>query len=166
MFLFKGQYGFRTNHSTNLALNEMVNMILNAWDKKMFSLGVFIDLKKAFDTVNHKILIEKFKYYGIRGVASQFLESYLSNRLQFVQFKNGKSVKRNILCGVPQGSILGPLLFILYINDMYKVSDLLHFIFFADDTNIFYLDKDPVKLINTINTELDKLSMWFKISCH
>ena len=163
-FLFKGQYGFRTNHSTNLALNEMVNIILNALDNKMFSLGVFIDLKKAFDTVDHRLLVEKFKYYGIRGVASQFLESYLSNRLQFVQFKDGKSSKPNILCGVPQGSILGPLLFILYINDMFKVSDLLHFIIFADDTNIFYLDKDPVRLVNTINNELNKLTQWFKVN--
>ena len=142
----------------------MVNIILNALDNKMFSLGVFIDLKKAFDTVNHRLLVEKFKYYGIRGVAYQFLESYLSNRLQFVQFKDGMSSKRNIHCGVPQGSILGPLLFILYINDMFKVSDLLHFIIFADDTNIFYLDKDPVRLVNTINNELNKLTQWFKVN--
>ena len=71
---------------------------------------------------------------------------------------------QNILCGVPQGSILGPLLFILYINDMYKVSELLHFIIFADDTNIFYLNKNPVRLVNTINTELEKLAVWFKIN--
>ena len=134
-FLFKGQYGFRTNHSTNLALNEMVNMIVSAMDEKLFSIGVFIDLKKAFDTVNHNLLINKFKYYGIRGVASDFLESYLKNRTQYVQFKNEKSYRKNISCGVPQGSILGPLLFISYINDMHKVSDLLHFIIFADDTN-------------------------------
>ena len=89
-FLFKGQYGFRTNHSTNMALNEMTDMIVNVMDKKMYSLGVFIDLKKAFDTVEHSLLIKKFKYYGIRGLASKFLECYLKNRSQFVQLKNDK----------------------------------------------------------------------------
>ena len=163
-FLFKGQYGFRTNHSTNMALNEMIDMIVNVMDKKMYSLGVFIDLKKAFDTVDHSLLIKKFKCYGIRGVASKFLECYLKNRSQFVQIKNDKSSKKSILYGVPQGSILGPLLFILYINDMYKVSKLLHFIIFADDTNIFFSDKDPVRLVNILNKELEKLSEWFRIN--
>ena len=97
-FLFSGQYGFRTNHSTNLALNEMVNMIVNAIDKNMFSIGVFIDLKKAFDTVNHSLLIKKFEYYGIRGKASCFLQSYLKNRSQYVQFKDKKSGEKNIVC--------------------------------------------------------------------
>ena len=162
--LFNGQYGFRTNHSTNLALNEMVKVIVNAMDNDMCSIGVFIDLKKAFDTVNHNLLIKKFKYYGIRGVASNFLETYLKDRSQYVQFKGEKSYRKNILCGVPQGSILGPLLFILYINDMHKVSDLLHFIIFADDTNIFHQDKYPARLVNTLNIELEKLSEWFKIN--
>ena len=152
------------NHSTNLALNEMVDMIVSAMDNKMYSVGVFIDLKKAFDTVNHSLLIKKFKYYGIRGVASDFLESYLNNRMQYVQFKTEKSYRKHLSCGVPQGSILGPLLFILYINDMHKVSDLLHFIIFADDTNIFYLDRNPIILIHTLNIELEKLTEWFKIN--
>ena len=163
-FLFKGQYGFRKNHSTNLALNEMVNMIVDALDNKMYSIGVFIDLKKAFDTVDHELLIDKFRYYGIRGIASNFLKSYLSNRTQFVKYKDTVSSKQEVLCGVPQGSILGPLLFILYINDMHKVSELLHFIIFADDTNIFYLDKNPNRLVSVINTELVKLSQWFKLN--
>ncbi len=162
--IFKGQYGFRKCHSTNLALNQMVDMIINALDNKMYSVGVFIDLKKAFDTVDHKLLLEKLKYYGIRGVASKFLESYLSQRMQYVSFKNSKSKFEQVLCGVPQGSILGPLLFILYINDMHKVSKLLHFIIFADDTNIFFSDNDPVKLIQIINCELNKLTKWFKIN--
>ena len=84
--------------------------------------------------------------------------------MQYVQFKNEKSYSKNISCGVPQGSILRPLLFILYINDMHKVSDLLHFIIFADDTNIFYLDKNPIRLVNTLNAELEKLTEWFKIN--
>ena len=163
-FLFNGQYGFRKSHSTNLALNEMINMIVDALDKKMYSVGVFIDLKKAFDTVDHTLLIKKFSYYGIRGIASKFLKSYLSNRNQYVKYKDYESNKQEIVCGVPQGSILGPLLFILYINDMHKVSELLHFIIFADDTNIFYLDKDPYRLVTIINAELIKLSQWFKIN--
>ena len=104
-------------NSTNLALNEMVNMIVNAIDINMFSVGVFIDLRKAFDTVNHGLLIEKFKFYGIRGVASNFLQNYRSCRTQYVQFKESKSTCQEILCRVPQGSILGPLLFIVHVND-------------------------------------------------
>ena len=113
-FLFKGQYGFRTNHSTNLALNEMVNMIINALDNKMFSVGVFIDLKKAFDTVDHELLIEKFKYYGIRGVASKFLENYLYNRMQYVQFKDSKSCMRNISVGYHKDRFLVHAVYSLY----------------------------------------------------
>ena len=87
------------------------------------------------------MLIKKFAYYGIRRVASSFLESYLKNRYRYVQFKEDKSTNRSIRCGVPEGSILGPLLFILYINDMYKVSKLLHFIIFADDTRMSHKKK-------------------------
>ena len=163
-YFFNGQYGFRTNHSTGLALNEMVNIIVNAIDSNKHSIGVFIDLKKAFDTVNHSLLIDKFKFYGIRGIASKFIQSYLSNRKQFVQYKEHKANGNKILCGVPQGSILGPLLFLLYINDMHKVSNLLHFIIFADDTNIFYLHDDPDILKDIVNEELCKLNTWFKIN--
>ena len=100
-YFFSGQYGFRTSHSTSLALNEMIDMIVNAIDSNKYSIGVFIDLKKAFDTVNHRLLIDKFKFYGIRGIASQFIKSYLSNRNQFVQYKEQKSNGNKILCGVP-----------------------------------------------------------------
>ena len=124
----------------------------------------FIDLKKAFDTVDHTLLIEKFKYYGVRGVCSKFLDSYLSNRKQYVNYNGHASGEQIIKCGVPQGSILGPLMFILYINDMYKVSELLRFIIFADDTNIFCLGDDPVALVNTVNNELKKLEAWFRVN--
>ena len=103
--LFDGQYGFRTNRSTGFALNEMVDTIVKAIDNNKFCIGVFIDLKKAFDTVDHSLLIKKFKYYGVRGISSKFLESYLSNRTQFVSYKNVNSSEQNIRCGVPQGSI-------------------------------------------------------------
>ena len=101
-------------------------------------MGLFIDLSKAFDTVNHDILLAKLEFYGVRGVALQWFKSYLSCRTQFVQYNGYNSSSKYIKCGVPQGSILGPLLFLLYINDLCNVSKALDFILFADDTNIFF----------------------------
>ena len=119
--LYDGQYGFRHNHSTELAVLEMIEKITNAIDNKMISIGIFIDLKKAFDTINHSILVQKLSYYGLRGVASKWISSYLENQSQFVSYNNVNSDIQNINCGILQGSILGPSLFILYINDLCNV---------------------------------------------
>ena len=99
-------------------------------------MGVFIDLKKAFDTIDHSLLLNKLEYYGIRGVALNWLQSYLSNRKQFVTVNGIESKNLNVKCRVPQGSILGPILFILYINDICNCSKIMNFILFADDTNV------------------------------
>ena len=132
------QYGFRNNHSTSLALTEFVEKVTSAIHKQESTIGVFIDLKKAFDTVDHKILLSKLQCYGIRGLALDWIKSYLANLSQYVCYNNSNSQLNNIKCGVPQGSILGPILFILYINDMCEVSKLLNIILFADDTSIFF----------------------------
>ena len=121
------QYGFRKNHSTSLALVDLYDKISTAIDQKEIAVGIFLDLSKAFDTVNHSILFDKLKYYGIRGLALDWVKSYFSNRVQFVQFNDCFSASKNISCGVPQGSILGPLFFLLYINDIANVSKLVDF---------------------------------------
>ena len=106
--------------------------------------------KKAFDTIDHSLLIKKLGHYGVRGIASNWLKSYLLNRKQFVNFNGIKSELQDVICGVPQGSILGPKLFILYINDMCNITKVMDLIIFADDTNIFCTAdniKDLCKLI-------------------
>ena len=122
--------------STSLAIIELVEIITNSLDNHEATVGVFIDLKKAFDTVDHSILIEKLYHHGICGTANKWICSYLMNRYQYVTINGTNSDYMNVLCGVPQGSILGPILFILYFNDMCNVSTLLKPILFADDTSI------------------------------
>ena len=160
--LSSNQYGFRKNHSTFHALVHLYEKISAAIDSKQIALGLFIGLCKAFETVNHEILSKKLEFFGIRGLALEWFRSYLSGRLQQVQYDGQTSMPKVIRCGVPQGSILGPLLFLIYINDLCQVSNILDVILFADDTNIFYSYKDPNFLNTIVNTELDKLSSWFQ----
>ena len=162
--LNNSQYGFRNKMCTTHALINLVEEISSSLDAKKFSIGVFIDLKKAFDTVNHALLIDKLEFYGVRGPAKVWLKSYLHNRKQFVQIDDCKSTLLNVTCGVPQGSILGPKLFILYINDICNVSKIVMFILFADDTNVFYSDHDINNVCTTMSNELDKLYAWFTVN--
>ena len=158
--LTESQYGFRENRSTSLALMELIEEITNCIENK-YAIGIFIDLKKAFDTINHDILLDKLERYGIRGVGLKWLSSYLIDRQQFVKLGDYKSTLLDIKCGVPQGSILGPKLFILYINDICKVSDVFKFVLFADDTNIFCSGDNMQHLLNMITSEMNKLKKWF-----
>ncbi len=154
------QFGFRKKYSTNHALLSITEKIRENLDSKKFSCGVFVDLEKAFDTVNHSILISKLENYGIRGNANNWISSYLGNRAQQVSLDGVLSAKANITCGVPQGSILGPLLFTIYINDMHNA--LKHCIVhhFADDTNLLYSHANPKVLKRVMNSELKILFEW------
>ncbi len=158
--IYKNQFGFRKKHSTTHALISIVEEIRNNLDNKIFSCAVFVDLEKAFDTVNHHILLKKLDYYGISGIANSWIKSYLSNRSQAVMVNGVTSSQKPINCGVPQGSILGPLLFLIYINDMNEALVNCRVFHFADDTNLLFSHENPDKLHNIINQELKVLFNW------
>ena len=161
--LYDKQFGFRKNNSTEHAIIELIDNISNSFDKGNFVLGIFIDLSKAFDTVNHKILIRKLEKYGISTNAIKWFKSYLTGRKQCITIdRSNQSLYQNITCGVPQGSILGPLLFLIYVNDLPKASKILIPIMFADDTNLFYSSNSVRDLFTTVNNELKEISDWFK----
>ena len=157
--IYAKQFGFRKKHSTNHALLSIVEQIRKNMDNKIFPCGVFVDLQKAFDTVNHNILIQKLKHYGINGKANDWISSYLNNRNQSVKLNGVLSNQNSISCGVPQGSILGPLLFLIYINDMHRALPQSTVYHFADDTNLVFNCKNQ-KIHKTINNELKLLFDW------
>jgi len=137
----------------------LLKHISDANDKptKDITLGLFLDLSKAFDTINHSTLLSKLRHYGIRGVANDWFLSYLSNRSQFTEVNGTKSDTNNIICGVPQGSILGPILFLIYINDCTD----LELLSFADDTTVYSSHHNIISLHQIVNTELTHLTDWF-----
>ena len=153
----------RKGSSTSHSLIEITEKIKESIDNGKFGCGIFIDLKKAFDTVNHKILLTKLDHYGIRGNILKWFESYLSDRKQYVFYNGISSDIKSITCGVPQGSVLGPLLFLLYINDLPNISEKVFFLF-ADDTNIYYESDNLMELEKTVNEELKKLCLWLNLN--
>ena len=116
--LYKKQFGFQTGHSTEHAIIHLVDQINTNFEKDQYTLGVFIDLSKVFDTAEHKILIAKLENYGITGINLLWFKSYLENRKQFIQHDISSTSYKSIICGVPQGLILGPLSFLVHINDL------------------------------------------------
>ena len=158
--IYPNQFGFRKSRSTQHSLIQIIDSINKTIDNGFYGCGIFIDLSKAFDTVNHKILLNKLEHYGIRNESLCWFQSYLNNRKQFVTINQSESELLQMTCGVPQGSVLGPLLFLIYINDLPSISNKLDFFLFADDTNIYYESPDLANLEKTINKELKKLYQW------
>ena len=166
---YEYQYGFIKNRSTEQAALELIDRVITEIDKGEIPFNIYIDLSKAFDTLDHAILMDKLYYYGVQGTSLDLLRNYLVKRKQYVQIGEVKSDITYLSTGVPQGSILGPLLFIIYINDIAKCSNLLHTIIYADDTTLvgnistFEL-RNGRTLDENINFELLKLTDWLKVN--
>ena len=153
------QFGFRPGHSTELAALRLANHLITEMDNCKVPTNIYIDLSKAFDTLNFDIVLKKLEHYGINESAKRLIHSYLTDRLQFVEFNSYKSTYLPISTGVPQGSVLGPLLFLIYINDLPLMSNKFSMLMYADDTTL-YCNIDQYVNEDVINVELAKLSEW------
>ena len=160
--IYDYQFGFRKSHSTDHALLDLTEDIRQAIDKNNFACGIFIDLQKAFDTVDHDILLKKLEHYGIRGISNDWFRSYLKNRKQLVSISGVESHLANMDFGVPQGSVLGPLLFLIYINDLHNAIKFCTTRHFADDTNLLIYNKSLKQLQKDLNYDLRLLCRWLK----
>ena len=169
---YDSQYGFRKYHSTELAALELVDWIHKEIDDNKIPFSVFLDLSKAFDTLDHDILLHKLQYYRITGTALDWFRSYLTERYQYVDYNGASSSMKLLTTGVPQGSILGPLLFIIYMNDIHTVSNNLNVILYADDTTLTsplcsftYGGYHDINRVSTlINSEITKISEWLSVN--
>ena len=167
--LSEQQYGFRSQRSTELACVKLVDYITTEMDniKKIKTpTAIYLDLSKAFDTLNFNILLNKLQYYGINGISLSLIKNYLTNRFQYVQFENSESDLLEIKTGIPQGSILGPLFFSIMINDLVNSSNKFKFLMYADDTTIYFnLEDFPIENREVlINNELEKVNKWLKLN--
>ncbi len=167
---YNSQYGFREGHSTEFAAIELVDKITVEMDNMNSPINIFLDLSKAFDMLNHEILISKLEYYGLHGLSIELVKSYLSNRKQYVEIEESDSDMLSLTIGVPQGSILGPLLFIIYINDIAHASKLFDFIIYADDTTLsttiemVFRNTIDQTTSDVLNKELSMINDWLKVN--
>ncbi len=166
---YNAQHGFRTEHSSEYAALDLIDRVITEMDNDKIPFNIFLDLSKAFDTLDHTILLDKLEYYGIDGAAHRLFESYLKDRKQYVDIDGASSEIQPIITGVPQdSSILGSLLFIIYINDISFASNLFKFIIYADGTTLETTIEIVInKSQNTsaekiINIELDLINDWLK----
>lgn len=159
------QFGFRKNRSTELALMTQKEFILQKFEEKKMVLGIFLDFSKAFDLISHDVLLKKLDRYGIRGVAHSLITSYLQHRSQFVAIAGDQSELKSVRTGVPQGSILGPYLFILYINDIVNVDPSAKCVIYADDTSLFFDGDLGSEMSNRANKTLASIQKWATSNC-
>lgn len=161
--LYEHQYGFRSGRNTSQPLIQLINKVYQGLNSKTseYTVSVFIDLKKAFDTCNISILVKKLEHYGFRGISSKWFSSYLNERTQYVEINGEKSSLKEITHGVPQGSVLGPILFLLYINDLPNAIEIFSSLF-ADDTIFVNSNKDLKTLEESTNIQLERAKIWFQ----
>ena len=160
--LYPLQFGFREKHSTIQALLSLTESIKYSIDNSKYGCGIFLDLQKAFDTVNYDILVTKLEHYGIRGNVLSWFKSYLFGRSQYVSVNGFTSDLLRIACGVPQGSVLGPLLFLFYVNDLPSIFKVLEFYLINDDTSIYFESDNLLTLQKIVSRELRKVKKWLE----
>ena len=162
--LCEQQYGFRAKHSTELASIKLVDFLTQNMDSNKIPTAVYLDFSKAFDTLSFEILLNKLKYYGFTDVHLKLINSYLTGRTQYVTYKDKISEKIDVTMGIPQGSILGPLFFSIYINDIMKANNKFKYIMYADDTTLYFNleDFNEQDKESAINNELQKIHDWLQ----